>query len=104
MEGQAVIATYTTKDWATETPIKPIEISGSVEGQAVIATYTTKDWVTETPIKPTEISGSVEGQAVITTYTTKDWATETPIRRSRQRSLKIEVQQQWSQWRSSSYN
>ena len=43
MEGQAVIATYTTKDWATETPIRMTEISGSGEGQAVITKYTTKD-------------------------------------------------------------
>jgi hypothetical protein len=43
-----------------------------VEGQAVIATYTTKDRAIETTINPTEISSSVEVQAVITTYTTKD--------------------------------
>ena len=60
-EGQAVIATYTTKDWVTETPIKPTDISGSTEGQAVIARYTTKDWGTQSPKKPTEISGSGEG-------------------------------------------
>ena len=47
MEGQAVIATYTTKYWAKKTPIKPTEISHSAEGHAVIVTYTTKDWATE---------------------------------------------------------
>jgi hypothetical protein len=40
---QAVKDTYTTKDLATSTPIRTTEISDSVEGQAVIATYTTKD-------------------------------------------------------------
>jgi hypothetical protein len=64
-EGQAFIATYTTKDWAIEATIKPTEILGSTEGQAFIATYTTKDWASETPIKPRDISCSAEGQAFI---------------------------------------
>jgi hypothetical protein len=91
VEGQAVIATYTTKDRGSETPIKPKEISGCPSpepeisvgfiGLSVTQSLVVYVAITACPSTDPEISfgfigvsdpGSGEGQAVIATYTTKD--------------------------------